>query len=96
VGNPETVSGTTVSRDIPTNGNFTNTSQTPVIMDVNLVVVATSVVPTTIGVQFDPGVSAGLNSLTDVNAVPITSRVIDASGTTNILVPVELSGFAVE
>ncbi len=96
VGAEETVSGTVVTRDIPTVGNFINTDPTPVIMNVVFEVVMTSPTPTTISVEFDPGSSAGLNSLMDQMASPIVGRTLDFTGTSSFPVPVGLSTFDVE
>ncbi len=96
IGNEQTVSGSLVTRDIPTVGNFANTSLTPRIMDVVLQVTATSPVPTVISAAYTPGVTAGLNSLLDTNTLPITPRNFDLSATTNIAVPVSLSKFSAE
>lgn len=96
VGSEEVVSGSLVTRDIPTVGNFINTLSLARVMDVSLEVLTTSPVPTNITVAYDPGVSAGLNSLLDVNGNPITARTIGTPATTNFLVPVSMSSFVVE
>jgi hypothetical protein len=96
VGAAEVVSGSFVTRDIPTVGNFINTDPTPFVMDVVFQVLTNSGTPTNLTLEYDPGVSAGLNSLLDVNASPIAGRTIDAVATSNILVPVSMSSFEVE
>jgi hypothetical protein len=96
VGAAEVVSGSMVTRDIPTVGNFINTDPTPFVMDVVFQVLTNSGTPTNLTLEFDPGVSAGLNSLLDVNASPIAGRSIDAAATSNILVPVSMSSFEIE
>jgi hypothetical protein len=63
IGGEEVVSGTVVSRDIVTIGNFANTVLLPNILDVEFTVAASVTPPFDIAVSLDPGVSAGRNSL---------------------------------
>jgi len=63
IGPEEVVSGSLVSRDIVTIGNFSNTILLPNILDIVFTVANTVTPPFDVSVALDPGVSAGRNSL---------------------------------
>ncbi|MCB2155098.1 hypothetical protein KQI84_09445 [bacterium] len=69
IGAEEVVSGSVVTRDIPTLGNFSNTSLTPDVMDLVFEMTATPASAVDITFEMDPGAAS---PLIDVTASPIT------------------------
>ena len=86
VGAEEVVSGSVVTRDITTQGNFSNTVLLPNIVDITFTVQPGVTLPIVINASLDPGSSAGLNSIIIDPAVGagIPAPTFDLSATQNL------------
>lgn len=84
VGAEEVVSGTQVTRDIPTLGNFGNAQLLPNVMDVTFEMTASPTYPFDITVEMDPGTA---NPLISTTASSITVDAVDDSGTAGLTWP---------